>query len=147
MRKSPGQGSNLSHSWSNARSLNLLCWARDWTGASTETSQIINPLCHKRNSYFVVFKIVLTHDLQFWCVMWLKTGLWSGAQLPCARVKIEDPLYSMPVALWDSPSKIHCLVYCFLESALFFFFLSFCPTSSGNLQHMEVPRLEVELEL
>ena len=48
--KFPGQGSNLSwgcHSRSNARSLTQ---ARDGTGTSTETSWVLNPLRHSRNS-------------------------------------------------------------------------------------------------
>ena len=53
------QGLNLSqscnpcHNCSNTGSFNLLHWAWDWTGTSTEISWIINPLHHSRNSQWL----------------------------------------------------------------------------------------------
>ena len=45
----------LCSSCGNAGFFNPLCQARDWTGASTETSQITKPLCHSRNSTILLF--------------------------------------------------------------------------------------------
>ena len=44
------QSCDLHHSCSDTGSLNPLHWAGDPKGASTETSRIINPLCHIGNS-------------------------------------------------------------------------------------------------
>ena len=51
--KFPGQGLNLSCSCYNMASFNPLCWARDWTRASTVTwaaaVRFLIPLCHSSN--------------------------------------------------------------------------------------------------
>ena len=40
--------------------LNPLCWARDQTGASTETGQIINPLRHRGNSCKIILGVMFS---------------------------------------------------------------------------------------
>ena len=49
----PSHSCNLHHSCSNFRSFNPLCSAGDRTSTTTETREIINPLCHSGNSHFL----------------------------------------------------------------------------------------------
>lgn len=58
---------NICHSCSKqCQILSPLCEARDQTGASTETSQIINSLCHSGNSVriYIYFFIVINYFLK-----------------------------------------------------------------------------------
>lgn len=50
----PGQGPNLPQLWQRWV-LNPLPQARDWTGNTTEATQIINPLCYSGNSLPPIF--------------------------------------------------------------------------------------------
>ena len=65
--------------------LNPLFWAGDWTGNSTETSQIINPLCRSGKSQ---------------TVFWLKTAtstLAGISSLPCIFQICQPPQRCEPI--------------------------------------------------